>query len=249
MVTAGLDIGSRSIELVLIKECGTVIHSCKEETTFDYLGQTEKMLAGVTFDRLLVTGYGRHLVSKALGFGHVTEIKAHAAGVFKLFPEVRTVLDIGGQDTKVISLDDSGRVVRFEMNDRCAAGTGRFLEVMAQALGCRVYELGDMALKGDRDIAINSTCTVFAETEVVSLKAKGADATDVARAIVRSVAQRASTMIKRVGLRSAVAFCGGVARNSAIVREIGACLDAHVFVPPEPDFTGAIGAAILAFNT
>jgi predicted CoA-substrate-specific enzyme activase len=249
MVTAGLDIGSRSIELVLLKDGGVTVHSCKEETTFDYLGQTERMLAGVTFDRILVTGYGRHLANKALGFGHVTEIKAHAAGIYKLFSEVRTILDIGGQDTKAISLDDNGRVIRFEMNDRCAAGTGRFLEVMAQALGCRVFELGDLALKGDKDISINSTCTVFAETEAVSLKAKGANVADVARAIVRSVAQRASTMVKRVGLRPALAFCGGVARNRAVVREIEAYLDAQVLLPPEPDFTGAMGAAILAVNT
>ena len=246
MITAGLDIGSRTIEFVLLKDGLDTIHMEKEETSFDYLGQIRKMVESHGYDHILVTGYGRHLAGEALGMGHITEIKAHAAGVYRLFPEVKTILDIGGQDMKVISLDDKGKVSRFEMNDRCAAGTGRFLEVMAQALGCRVFELGEMAVKGKKEMSINSTCTVFAETEVVSLKAKGAASHDVARAVVNSVVQKATGMINRVGVKPALAFCGGVARNTAIGKGLEEYLGLEVIIPPEPDFTGAIGAAYLA---
>ncbi len=246
MLAIGLDIGSRSIELVVAKDGSEIIYMEREETSFDYLTQTRKMLRGLRCDKILVTGYGRHLISNMFNIGHITEIKAHAAGLYKIFPEIRTILDIGGQDTKVISIDDNGRVIRFEMNDRCAAGTGRFLEIMAQALGCRVFEFGDLAMAGQGGVSINSVCTVFAETEVVSLKAKGASPADVAMALVGSIVQKAAGMIKRVGLNPPLAFCGGVAKNVAIAKGLEEHLGVPVVIPPEPDFTGAIGAAFLA---
>ncbi len=247
-LSAGIDIGSRSMELVIL-DGDRILHKQREDTSFDYIDQVKGMLEQHGCDHILVTGYGRHLVSRELGLKHVTEIKAHAAGIHHLHPEVRTILDIGGQDTKAIAMGSGGRVTRFEMNDRCAAGTGKFLEVMAQALGCRVEELADLALKGDESVSLSSMCTVFVETEVVALRARGARPPDVARALVKMVAKKSSTMIQRVGIQSDVAFCGGVARNRAVVRELENFIQKKVLVPTEPEFTGALGAAILSRQT
>ncbi len=245
MVTAGIDIGSRSIELVVLKN-GEIHHMSHAETSFDYINQVKELLSGIKAERIIATGYGRHLVAKELGFPHITEIKAHAAGIHRLAPTVRTILDIGGQDSKAISIDSKGRVRRFEMNDRCAAGTGRFLEVMAQALGCRISDFGELAMRGDDMVKISSMCTVFAETEVVALRARGTKPADVARALVNAVIQRSATMLKRVGIEGEVAFCGGVARNRAIVEGLSRVLNCSIIVPENPEFTGALGAALLA---
>ncbi len=244
-VSIGIDVGSRTIEIVAL-EGDEIVFRTREETSFDYLEQVKVLLADLNGDHIIVTGYGRHLVSRELGVGHLTEIKAHAAGVHYLFPEARSILDIGGQDTKAISMDEAGRVVRFEMNDRCAAGTGRFLEVMAQALGCTVGELSDLAKSGNGSVSLSSMCTVFVETEVVALRARGVRPEDVARALVLMVAKRSISMLKRVGMPGDVAFCGGVARNKALVEELERTLERRVLVPTEPDFTGALGAALLA---
>ncbi len=245
MLKAGIDVGSRSIELVVLRN-GEIHLKTRQETSFDYISQVNDMLKGLDLDAILVTGYGRHLVSKKLGTGHVTEIKAYAAGVRRLRHDAKAILDIGGQDTKAILLDENGRVIRFEMNDRCAAGTGRFLEIMAQALGCTVMDLAELALSGRRSLAISSICTVFAETEVVALMAKGARPQDVARALVRSVARRSSAMLKRIGASEGVVFCGGVAKNVAVHKELEDILGSRVEVPEEPDYAGALGAALLA---
>ncbi len=245
MFKAGIDVGSRSIELVVLKEREIYLKT-RQETSFDYVSQVNNMLNGLDLDATLVTGYGRHLVSRKLEIGHVTEIKAYAAGVRCLYPDAKAILDIGGQDTKAILLDENGRVVRFEMNDRCAAGTGRFLEIMAQALGCTVMDLAELALSGRHCLAISSMCTVFAETEVVALMAKGTRAQDVARALVRSVARRSSAMLRRIGATDKVVFCGGVARNTAVHKELEDILGTKVEVPEEPDYAGALGAALLA---
>ncbi len=246
MISAGLDVGSRSIELVIVED-GRILAKQRADTSFDYLAQILEMLKQARrFDRLLVTGYGRHLLAKELGCKHVTEIKAHARGVYSLLPETRTILDIGGQDTKAISLGNDGRVLRFEMNDRCAAGTGRCFEVMAQARGCRGIDLGQLALSGTDTINISSMCTVFAETEVVALRAGGARRADVARALVNAVVQRAVTMLRRAGITGDVAFCGGVARNEAMVKGLTDHIGKAVHVPADPDFSGALGAALLA---
>lgn len=244
-VSIGIDVGSRTVE-VLVHDGRKSIFQEREATSFDYLEQVRRILSGLDTGPMLVTGYGRHLVAHELGIEHVTEIKAHAAGIHHLFPGVRTILDIGGQDTKAILLDDVGRVARFEMNDRCAAGTGRFLEVMAQALGCTVGDIPRLAARAEAGVTLSSMCTVFVETEVVTLMARGARPADVAKALVQMVARRSASMLRRVGLSGELAFCGGVARNSALVAELGDMLGMEVRVPREPDFTGALGAAILA---
>ena len=170
---AGIDIGSRTIELVVVDEAGQIKASFQADTGFDPMTEAKKMVNGASFDRIMATGYGRNLFEIAFDAPTVTEIKAHATGARAFFPDTRAVLDIGGQDSKAISLFDNGKVKKFEMNDRCAAGTGKFLEIMAKTLGYDIEEFGREALLAENDLNISSMCTVFAESEVTSLIAKG----------------------------------------------------------------------------
>jgi len=245
VVSAGLDVGSRSIELVLL-EGDRLVFQGREETTYQPLDQCLKMLSGLTWNRLAATGYGRRLVAKELGARVVTEIQAYALGAHRLFPECRSILDIGGQDTKAIALDQSGRVAKFEMNDRCAAGTGKFLEFMAGGLKLDLDRFGPFALTGRPGIVINSMCTVFAESEATSLMAQGHRPADIALALHQSVVKRSLSMLRRVGLEAPLVFAGGVARNPAMVELIRAALAAELLVPSEPDLVGALGAALHA---
>jgi len=191
---------------------------------------------------------GRHLLEVALDASTVTEIKAYAVGARFLVPQARTILDIGGQDSKAISLHESGRVLKFEMNDRCAAGTGKFLEVMARALGFPIEEFGIQALKAKKDIQISSMCTVFAESEVTSLLAKGEDRLDIALGLHRSVVRRASGMVKRVSVEGPIVFAGGVARNPCMHHLLEEALQSDILVPESPQMVGALGAALLAVD-
>lgn len=245
MKIAGLDVGSRAIKLVLLED-GTPISYHEMLTGFDYAASVTQLLETLRPDRTMVTGYGRHLLSKHLDFPHITEIKAHALGVNHLLPEARSILDIGGQDTKAIALAPNGTVQNFVMNDRCAAGTGRFLEVMANSLQYSLDELNKLAMTGSNRFTINSTCTVFAETEVISLKAQGAAPQDVARAVFTSVAQKSASLLHRLPIVPPLCFCGGVARNQALVQELERMLAINILVPERPEFTGALGAALLA---
>ena len=174
MRCAGIDIGSRTIEVAVVED-GRVVETRQGDSGFDPLKEALKLLYGAKHDRIMATGYGRHLLEVALDARTVTEIKAYAVDASFLFPQVRTILDIGGQDSKAIALNESGRVMKFEMNDRCAAGTGKFLEIMARALGFTIDEFGTEALKAQKDLQISSMCTVFAESEVTSLVARGED--------------------------------------------------------------------------
>jgi (R)-2-hydroxyacyl-CoA dehydratese activating ATPase len=245
MRTAGIDIGSRTIEVVVMED-SKVVETRQGDSGFDPLKEALKLLDGAKHDRIMATGYGRHLLEIALDAPTVTEIKAYAVGTLFMVPEVRTILDIGGQDSKAISLTESGRVLKFEMNDRCAAGTGKFLEVMARALGFTIEEFGAQALKARKDIQISSMCTVFAESEVTSLLAKGEDRLDIALGLHRSVVRRASGMVKRVSVEGPIVFAGGVARNPCMHRLLKEALQSDILVPESPQMVGALGAALLA---
>ena len=250
MQTAGLDIGSRSIELAVIESSTLRLISAQEaETTPDIESVCREMIRQVSFDRLVVTGYGRALAEVAFGFSSVTEIKAYARGAQALFPGCRTVLDIGGQDTKVISLDGTGRAVNFEMNDRCAAGTGRFLEITAAALKYTLSEFGHQALLGSNGVQISSMCAVFAESEVVGLLTRGARREDIAMAVHRSIATRALSMLARLGIHPPVVFAGGAARNPCLIRLISEMAKSELSVPQNPHMAGALGAALIAAET
>ena len=256
---AGIDIGSRSIELVLLEE-GAVAWRAAVPTTFNPLERCARILdelpGGKRPRRLVATGYGRGLVERLAGgipLETITEIKAHALGVGHLCPEARTVLDIGGQDTKAISLLPGGKVGRFEMNDRCAAGTGKFLEHTATVFQILVEDFGAYALRGDDPPIINSMCTVFAETEATSLMARGRRPEDIALGLHAAIVRRTASMLGRVGVRAPVAFVGGVARNPCIVallaRELGLEPGEGLLVPDMPEMTGALGAALWGNRT
>ncbi len=245
---AGIDIGSRSIELVVL-DGGAVVHRARAATTFDPLGQARRVLCAAPgkLDLLVATGYGRGLVEGA-GLGlpvrTLTEIKAYGLGAHHLYPEARTVLDIGGQDTKAIALLPDGKVGRFEMNDRCAAGTGKFLEFMATAFQVPIEEFGAFACRGEGNVQIGSMCTVFAETEATSLMARGERPENIALALHRAVAKRTLSMLGRVGLAFPLLFAGGVARNPCMVRLLREALPGEILAPEEPDTVGALGAAL-----
>ncbi|MBP8645782.1 MAG: 3-hydroxyacyl-ACP dehydratase [Syntrophobacteraceae bacterium] len=245
-IAAGIDIGSRSIELVVC-EGANPVYTVKTPTTFDPLAQCEKLMDGLKVERIVATGYGRKLFTDSfeeLNVTSITEIQAYALGARYLFPEARTVLDIGGQDTKVILLAPHGKVARFEMNDRCAAGTGKFLEFMATALQIPLEAFGEFALRSDRRIQINSMCTVFAESEATSLMARGERAENIAMGLHLAIIQRTIGMLRRVGMEAPLVFAGGVAHNPCARKVLEEYLNVSVIVPAEPDMVGAIGAAL-----
>ncbi len=246
MRNAGIDIGSRTIELVVVDEAGQVLAGFQADTGFDPITEAKKMMEGVSFDRIMATGYGRNLLEIAFDTPTVTEIKAHAKGARAFFPESKAVLDIGGQDSKAISLFENGKVKKFEMNDRCAAGTGKFLEIMAKTLGYEIEEFGRAALLAESELNISSMCTVFAESEVTSLIAKGNNRREIARGLHASVIRRAAGMINRVASEGDIVFTGGVAQNPCMVAFLAEKLGRKVLIPEKPQFIGALGAAMLA---
>ncbi|MBW1722849.1 MAG: 3-hydroxyacyl-ACP dehydratase [Deltaproteobacteria bacterium] len=244
MRCAGIDIGSRTIELVVL-ERHKIILKRQVDSGHNPLARAKSLLEGVEPDLLMATGYGRHLLREALGARTVTEIKAYALGARHLFPETRGILDIGGQDSKAISLDGRGRVIRFLMNDRCAAGTGKFLEIMAATLGYTLEEFGTRALEAERDIRINSTCAVFAESEVTSLVARGENRRDIALALHRAATTQAVSLLRRVSVAEPLLFAGGVARNTCMKDLLCKALGMDLLVPEDPQGVGALGAALL----
>jgi predicted CoA-substrate-specific enzyme activase len=249
MLTAGLDIGSRTIALVEW-DGAQIVRKEVVFTGIDPLKKTQQLLAGKRYDAAVATGYGRHLASvNTLAGSVITEIKAYAIGAHQLFPDVRTILDIGGQDSKVIQVKPDGTVANFEMNDKCAAGTGRFLENMALALDLSIEELGPHALEASgKGVALSSMCTVFAESEVVSLIGRGADSRSVALGIHQSIVNRVCAVVRRVGYQERFVFAGGVAHNPCMRQLIENELKIPVSIPADPQIVGALGAAIQAAN-
>lgn len=243
---AGIDIGSRTIELVVINEAEELLHSLQTDTGFDPMLEARKLLSNIAYDAIMATGYGRNLFEISFDATTVTEIKAHARGALALFPEVRAVLDIGGQDSKAIALSATGKVTKFEMNDRCAAGTGKFMEIMAKTLGYSIEEFGQEALLAEKDIIISSMCTVFAETEVTTLIAKGHDCREIGLGLHSSVIRRVSGMIKRVAPSGSIAFTGGVANNPCMTALLAEHVNRKICIPNQPQRVGALGAALLA---
>ena len=246
---AGIDIGSRTIELVVVDAEAKIVTNLQADTGFDPMSEARNLIADVEYDRIVATGYGRNLFEIAFDVPTVTEIKAHAVGARAIFPNARTVLDIGGQDSKAISMSEHGKVKKFEMNDRCAAGTGKFLEIMAKTLGFDIEDFGRQALLADTDLSISSMCTVFAESEVTSLIAKGADRREIARGLHLSVFRRAAGMINRVSSDGDIVFTGGVAKNQCMRILLKDNLRRTVLAPDDPQMVGALGAALLAHKS
>ena len=246
MCFAGIDIGSRTIELVVVDDAGEIVLSLQTDTGFDPKSKADNLVNGVSFDRIMATGYGRNLFEISFDAPTVTEIKAHVRGVLAIFPGARTVLDIGGQDSKAIVLYENGKVKKFEMNDRCAAGTGKFLEIMAKTLGFEIEAFGREALMAKKDLNISSMCTVFAESEVTSLIAKGLSRREIARGLHTSVIRRTAGMINRVSSEGDIVFTGGVAKNQCIRKLLSEKLGREIHIPDDPQMIGALGAALLA---
>ncbi|MDO8963288.1 MAG: acyl-CoA dehydratase activase [Coriobacteriia bacterium] len=239
----GIDIGSRSIDAVWL-DGDTVADTAVLDTGYDPRAVCETLLALGGHDVVVATGYGRHVAREAFAAEVITEIKAYALGAHALFPQASAVLDIGGQDTKVIALNASGGVADFEMNDKCAAGTGKFLEVMARALGYSIEELGAAALSAESGIRISSMCTVFAESEVTGLVHRGEDRARISLGLHESIATRTLGSLKRIGASGALVFAGGVAKNPAMVRLVTDGFAGAVLVPAEAQTVGAYGAAL-----
>ncbi|MCE5191049.1 MAG: acyl-CoA dehydratase activase [Actinomycetia bacterium] len=243
MRVLGLDIGSRSVDAVWLQD-GRIVDWEVADSGFDPGSVAAVFVDRGAHDAIVSTGYGRHGARERFGGTAVTEITAYGAGASVLFPDAASVLDIGGQDTKVISLGPSGKVIDFEMNDKCAAGTGKFLEVMARALGFTLGEMATAAMIAASGVAISSMCTVFAESEVTGLVHKGEDRARIARGLHESIAKRTLGSLKRVSARGPLVFAGGVAKNPAMVALIAEGFAGEVLVPVEAQIVGAFGAAL-----
>ncbi len=245
MKIAGIDIGSRYIKYVLLQN-EQVLEFQRKETGYSPLSVCTDIINYSKPDRLVATGYGRHLLEVHGNVKTVTEIKAAARGTREVFPNCRTIIDIGGQDTKVISLYRDGKVKNFEMNDRCAAGTGRFLEIMANALGYDMESFGDHSIDKPGNVKINSLCTVFAESEVISLITKGEKREVIAHAVHGSIASKVIAMIKRIDIKDDVVFVGGCASNSCLRKMLEDRLQKKLYVNDNPQILAALGAALYA---
>ena len=251
-ITAGVDIGSLSTDAVLLKDnkiLAYVVVPTLSNSEAAAVRAYKSVLsqAGITAGdvaRVIATGYGR--ASTDFADKAVTEITCHATGARRLFRDAKSVIDIGGQDSKVIRLSGDGRVEDFAMNDKCAAGTGRFLEVMARSLDTGLDALGALSALSTNDIRINSTCTVFAESEVVALVAKGLPKEDILRGLHVSVADRIYGMVVRLRAEGPFVMTGGVAKNTGVIAAIEEQLRTKVLIPQEPQIVGALGAAIIA---
>lgn len=252
---AGIDMGSANAKAVIVDAAGDVCGTAVTPSGVGLVSAARSVFeaavaeAGIHADDVVAvvsTGYGREIVPNKTKA--VTEITCHGRGAKALFPETRFVIDIGGQDSKAIALGTNGTVTGFEMNDKCAAGTGRFLEVMSGALEVDLDRMGAVALEAEEAAAISSTCTVFAESEVVSLLAQGVDPASILAGLCQSVAERVYGLAARVGVQPEVTMTGGVSRNKAVVRAMEKALKISVNVPQDPLIAGALGAALTARN-
>jgi len=256
MYFLGVDLGSLSCDAVLLNNSGGVLASSVVPTgarNREAIARaTDEVLkvAGITEDQIratVSTGYGRDRVEKRLTA--VTEITCHARGINSLFGGTQVLIDIGGQDSKAVRLDHDGQVADFAMNDKCAAGTGRFLEAMARALQVDIEELSEMDAGATGSVTISSMCTVFAESEVVSLIADGVAVSEIVSGLNRAIASRIVALVRRVAPASdglSIAMSGGVAHNHGVVRALSQAFGTEIFVPPKPDTIGALGAALIA---
>lgn len=253
MLFGGIDIGAVATKSLIVDENENIIsfHIVKTGSSGKTIGETalnqavEKIGKTIkSLDAIVATGYGRVNVPFALK--QITEISCHAKGAFSLFPDTRTIIDIGGQDSKAIHLDEHGAVVDFIMNDKCAAGTGRFLEVMAGTLEIDIDKLGDLSLRSKNKINISSMCTVFAESEVVSLIAEGCAREDIAMGLHNAIADRVIGLANKVKILEAITLTGGVINNIGVVHAIKNRLGISVNIPVNPQIVGALGAALFA---
>ncbi len=254
MFTLGIDIGSTTSKCVILKDGNEIIAKSliqagtgtkgPDEAYQEVLSQAGLIREEISY--VMATGYGRNTYDKA--DGEMSELSCHAKGVFFKKPDCRTIIDIGGQDAKVISLGERGNISNFVMNDKCAAGTGRFLDVMANILQLKVWELETYARKADAPVKISSTCTVFAESEVISQLSKNVELSNLIAGICNSVASRVAALAKRAGVKEKVCMSGGVAQNGGVSDALSRELSVEVTAVEDAQYMGALGAAIAAYE-
>lgn len=251
----GIDFGSTTGKAVILDTSGSIVAAevSHKGAVSDIGVKAAKAAAfesaGLTMDdiaRSVSTGYGRRMVDEA--DRTVTEITCHARGAFAMVPDARMVIDIGGQDSKVIALAENGYVEQFAMNDRCAGGTGKFLETLARAVNVELGDMGALALEAEEFPQISSMCATFAETEVIALLAEGQQLVPVLAGVHAALAKRLSGLVNRVGLRTPAVMTGGVARNPAAVKHLETVLGIGLIVPDQPQIAGALGAALCALD-
>jgi (R)-2-hydroxyacyl-CoA dehydratese activating ATPase len=255
MPFAGIDIGSTMTKVVVTDSQERILASIIGPTGAEHRHLALKVMeealqkSGLTLERIdfiVATGYGR--INVPFADKQITEITCHARGIKSLFPLARIIIDIGGQDSKGIKLDAQGKVTNFVMNDKCAAGTGRFLEVIAETLGVRLEEMGEISSRAKTYVKISNTCTVFAEHEVTSKLAEGTPIPEIVAGLHVSIAGRVVNMVRQLGLEKEVVVTGGGAKNFGLVKAIEEQVGFAVKIPPEPLLTGALGAALVGHD-
>ena len=252
--TLGVDIGSTASKCIMLEDGKKIVGSSKidvgagtsgpSRAINEILESTAKKREDIAY--IVATGYGRNSLEEA-DF-QMSELSCHAKGAYFLFPKVRTIIDIGGQDSKALKIDENGMLENFVMNDKCAAGTGRFLDVIAKVLEVDLADLQALDEKSTIDVPISSTCTVFAESEVISHLSAGVNKEDIIAGIHISVAGRVAALAKRVGIKDKVVMVGGVAKNIGVVKAMEDALGKNIEVPKLAQLTGALGAALFAFE-
>ncbi len=252
---AGVDVGSTQTKAVIISEDKVIVSRSLTETGANVVRAAERSfeealrngdLREEEVEYVVGTGYGRYKVT--FGNTQVTEISCHGRGAVRMFPGTHTVVDMGGQDTKAIRVSPTGEIIDFCMNDKCAAGTGRFLGAASNALDIPLDELGPTALRGERPVKISTTCTVFAESEILSWLGKGKKIEDILLGVHQSIAARSAGLLRRVGVEEEVTFTGGVALNLAMIETLNERLGLEVNVSEESHYMGALGAALFALD-
>jgi predicted CoA-substrate-specific enzyme activase len=252
---AGVDVGSTQTKAVIINEAGEIVGRALIDTGANVIAAAESAFAQALashqldereIEYVIGTGYGRYRVT--FGNTQVTEISCHGRGAVHMFPNTRTVVDMGGQDTKAIRVSATGEIIDFCMNDKCAAGTGRFLGAASTALDIPLEQLGEVALRAERAVKISTTCTVFAESEVLSWLGKGKKIEDILLGVHQSIAARSIGLLRRVGIDPEVTFTGAVAKNIGMIAALNKGMNLKVNVSPDSHFMGALGAALFAMD-
>ena len=252
--TLGIDVGSTASKCIILKDGKEIVAKSLIDGGAGTSGPQRAIdavleAAGMTRDQMayvLATGYGRNSLM-GLADKQMSELSCHARGASFLFPEAHTVIDIGGQDVKVLRIEN-GTMTNFQMNDKCAAGTGRFLDVMARVLEVRVEDLGDLGAQSKKHVGISSTCTVFAESEVISQLSMGTDKCDIINGIHHSVAGRVAGLAHRIGVVKDLVMTGGVAQNRGVVSALEEELGCPILTSPLTQYNGALGAALFAWQ-
>ena len=254
MYTLGIDVGSTSSKAVILKNGKELVSHAviplgtgtvgPEQVYQQVFLNTTLSISDIAWT--VATGYGRLNCSYANQ--QISELSCHAKGIHFLIPDVRTIIDIGGQDAKAIRVDSNGQLINFQMNDKCAAGTGRFLEMIARTLEVSLDELGAIALTSTEEIEITSMCSVFAESEVISLIANNKEKNDISNGVCNAIAGKAYGLLRRIGLEPGFMMTGGVAKNPGVVRAVEKKLGEKLYICEEPEIVGATGAALYALE-